>query len=48
MAPLLEINAPRTDIRLRTATVHALDGVNLAVESGDCLGIVGEQVRGTG
>ncbi len=42
MAPLLQIEDLRTDIRLRTATVHALDGVSLTVEAGECLGIVGE------
>jgi peptide/nickel transport system ATP-binding protein len=42
MAPLLEIEDLHTDIRLRTATVHALDGVSLNVEAGECLGIVGE------
>jgi peptide/nickel transport system ATP-binding protein len=46
MAPLLEINDLRTDIRLRGATVHALDGVNLTVEAGECLGIVGESGSG--
>jgi peptide/nickel transport system ATP-binding protein len=42
MAPLLQVENLRTDIRLRTATVHALDGVSLTVEAGECLGIVGE------
>src|ERR1022692_4367600 len=42
MAQLLEIEDLRTDIRLRRATVHALDGVSLTVEAGECLGIVGE------
>jgi peptide/nickel transport system ATP-binding protein len=42
MAPLLQIDDLHTDIRLRTATVHALDGVSLTVEAGECLGIVGE------
>ena len=46
MAPLLEIEDLRTDIRLRTATVHALDGVSLTVEAGECLGIVGESGSG--
>jgi peptide/nickel transport system ATP-binding protein len=46
MAPLLEINDLRTDIRLRAATVHALDGVSLTVEAGECLGIVGESGSG--
>jgi peptide/nickel transport system ATP-binding protein len=46
MAPLLEIEDLRADIRLRTATVHALDGVSLTVEAGECLGIVGESGSG--
>jgi peptide/nickel transport system ATP-binding protein len=46
VAPLLEINDLRTDIRLRAATVHALDGVSLTVEAGECLGIVGESGSG--
>src|SRR5258708_8335822 len=46
MAPLLEIEDLRTDIRLRHATVHALDGVGLTVEAGECLGIVGESGAG--
>jgi peptide/nickel transport system ATP-binding protein len=46
MAPLLEIADLHTEIRLRTATVHALDGVSLDVEAGECLGIVGESGSG--
>jgi peptide/nickel transport system ATP-binding protein len=42
MASLLEIEDLQTEIRLRSATVHALDGVSLNVEAGECLGIVGE------
>ena len=41
-APLLEISGLRTDIRLRRSTVHAVDGVDLTVRSGETLGIVGE------
>ncbi|MGH3393488.1 MAG: dipeptide ABC transporter ATP-binding protein [Streptosporangiaceae bacterium] len=42
MPPLLQIEDLHTEIRLRRATVHALDGVSLTVEPGECLGIVGE------
>ncbi len=42
MAPLLQLEELRTEIRLRSATVHALDGVSLSLEAGECLGIVGE------
>ena len=46
MATLLEIEDLHTEIRLRSATVHALDGVSLNVEAGECLGIVGESGSG--
>ena len=46
MATLLQVEDLQTEIRLRSATVHALDGVNLAVEAGECLGIVGESGSG--
>ena len=46
MPPLLQIEELRTEIRLRSATVHALDGVSLTVEAGECLGIVGESGSG--
>ncbi len=42
MAPLLEISDLHTEIRLRRSTVYAIDGVNLALDPGECLGIVGE------
>jgi peptide/nickel transport system ATP-binding protein len=42
MAHLLELEDLQTEIRLRRATVHALDGVSLTVDPGECLGIVGE------
>jgi peptide/nickel transport system ATP-binding protein len=46
LAPLLSIEDLRTDIRLRRATVHAIDGVSLTVDPGECLGIVGESGSG--
>jgi peptide/nickel transport system ATP-binding protein len=46
MAPLLSIEDLRTDIRLRRGTVHAIDGVSLTVNPGECLGIVGESGSG--
>jgi oligopeptide/dipeptide ABC transporter ATP-binding protein len=42
MPHLLELDGLRTEIRLRRAVVHALDGVSLTVDPGECLGIVGE------
>jgi peptide/nickel transport system ATP-binding protein len=42
VAPLLEINDLRTEIRLRHGVVHAVDGVTLHVEPGETVGIVGE------
>ena len=46
MAPLLSIEDLRTEIKLRRATVHAIDGVSLTVDPGECLGIVGESGSG--
>jgi oligopeptide/dipeptide ABC transporter ATP-binding protein len=46
MAPLLDIQDLHTEIRLRRATVHAIDGVSLTVNQGECLGIVGESGSG--
>ena len=42
MAPLLQIDNLRTDIRLKHSTVHAVDDISLYVEPGETLGIVGE------
>jgi len=44
--PLLEISDLKTDIRLKRSTVHAIDGVTLSVDRGECLGIVGESGSG--
>ena len=46
MAPLLDIKDLHTEIRLRKSTVHAIGGVNLTVDPGECLGIVGESGSG--
>ncbi len=46
MAPLLDIQDLRTEIRLRRGTVYAIDGVSLSVAPGECLGIVGESGSG--
>jgi oligopeptide/dipeptide ABC transporter ATP-binding protein len=46
LAPLLSIEDLRTEIRLRHGVVHAIDGVSLVVDPGECLGIVGESGSG--
>jgi peptide/nickel transport system ATP-binding protein len=46
MAPLLDIKNLHTEIRLRRSTVHAVDGVSLSADPGECLGIVGESGSG--
>src|ERR1700678_3906508 len=46
MSPVLAVTDLRTEIRLRKATVHAVDGVSLTVHPGECLGIVGESGSG--
>jgi oligopeptide/dipeptide ABC transporter ATP-binding protein len=42
VAPVLEIENLHTNIKLRQGTVHPVDGVNLYVDPGETLGIVGE------
>ena len=46
MTPLLSIEDLRMEIKLRRATVHAIDGLSLTVDPGECLGIVGESGSG--
>ena len=40
--PVLEIRDLHTEIRLKDATVHPVDGISLTVGAGECLGLVGE------
>src|SRR5580704_12924349 len=42
MTPVLEVERLRTEFRMRTATVVAVDGVSFQVNQGECVGIVGE------
>jgi peptide/nickel transport system ATP-binding protein len=44
--PVLQITDLHTEIRRTDATVHAVDGVSLAVAAGECLGLVGESGSG--
>jgi peptide/nickel transport system ATP-binding protein len=46
MPPLLEIDGLKVQFPLRDGVVRAVDGVSLAVESGEVLGLVGESGSG--
>jgi len=42
MATVLDVKDLRTEFRMRTANVVAVDGVSFHVEEGECVGVVGE------
>jgi peptide/nickel transport system ATP-binding protein len=39
---LLELNELRIRYRMRASSVHAVDGISMKIDEGECLGIVGE------
>ncbi len=42
MTPVLEVDGLRTEFRLKTANVVAVDDVSFHVDGGECVGVVGE------
>ncbi len=42
MSRVLEVDGLRTEFRLKSANVVAVDGVTFSVEQGECVGVVGE------
>jgi peptide/nickel transport system ATP-binding protein len=42
MVPVLQLENLRTEFRMRTGSVVAVDGVSLEVAEGECVGVVGE------
>ncbi|ADZ72237.1 ABC transporter ATP-binding protein [Polymorphum gilvum] len=46
LTPLLEVQGLRTAFPTRNGTVRAVDGVDLEVRPGECLGVVGESGSG--
>lgn len=46
MAPLLEIKDLHVEYKTGRATAHALNGINLTIEKGEALGLVGETGAG--
>ena len=45
MTPVLEMKQVKAHYRMGGSTVHALDGVDLAVPPGDFIAIIGPRAR---